>query len=97
MPARPLVDPGFEKQMKGCRLVTADIAYHMPDRPKLLQQFIWQEYDYVDWTPRFPILNRFLHFWEAKLDGKVHSVRVACTGIIAPTDMKYLNGSYIIN
>jgi len=95
--AVPLVDSDFEKQVKGCRLVTADIAYHMPDHPKLLQQFIWQEYDYVNAMPRFPILNRFLHFWEKTLDGRLHSVRIACAGIIAPTDLKYCRGYYDLN
>lgn len=93
----PLVDPAFAKQIKGCRLVTADILYRIPDHPCVLQSFLWQEFDYVNVTPRFPILNRFLRFWEDTLDGKLHSVRVACTGIIAPTDLKYCKGYYDLN
>ncbi len=79
--------------LKGYRLTTAEIFYHRPDHPALLQSFIWQEYDLA---PRFPVLNRFLGFWEAKIEGKLHSVRVAATGIIAPTDLKYYSGQFLL-
>jgi uncharacterized protein Usg len=78
----------FVKQMQGYRLTTAEILYHMPDHPNLLQTFIWQE---MDLAPRFPVLCRFLDFWSHKLDGKLHSVRVACTGIITPTEFRFAN------
>ncbi len=65
------------RQMKGYRLTTAEILYHQPDHPVLLQSFVWQEYDIA---PRFPVLNRFLQFWVRELDGKLHSVRVAADG-----------------
>jgi uncharacterized protein Usg len=55
-------------------LITAEILYHFPDYPKLLQTYIWQEYDLV---PYYPALNNFLTFWERELDGKLHSVKVA--------------------
>jgi uncharacterized protein Usg len=79
--------------LRGYRLTTAEILYHRPDHPVLLQTFVWQEYDLV---PRFPVLNRFLKFWEANLDGKLHSVRVAATGIIAPADLKYARGEFTL-
>ena len=81
----------FERQLAGYRLTTAEILYHRPDHPVLLQTYLWQEYDLA---PRFPILNKFLHFWESKLDGKLHSVWVAATGIIAPTELKYYGGEF---
>ena len=76
---------------RGYRLTTAEILYHMPDHPKLLQSFIWQE---LDLAPRFPILNRFLLFWQKNLDGKVHSVRVAVTGIIGAHELKYADAEF---
>lgn len=79
--------------LRGYRLTTAEILYHRPDHPALLQTFLWQEYDLV---PRFPELNRFLKFWESNLDGRLHSVRVAATGIIAPTDLKYARGEFTL-
>jgi uncharacterized protein Usg len=79
--------------MKGYRLTTAEILYHRPDHPALLQTYLWQEYDLM---PRFPELNRFLRFWESNLEGRLHSVRVAATGIVVPTDLKYARGEFTL-
>ncbi|MGS1097599.1 hypothetical protein ACVCNR_23965 [Aquamicrobium terrae] len=35
----------FRLQMESCGLPTAEIHYHLPDYPNLLQLYIWQEYD----------------------------------------------------
>ena len=56
------------------RLTTAEILYHMPDHPALLQTFIWQE---LDLAPRYPVLHKFLDFWKREIEGSLHSVRVA--------------------
>jgi uncharacterized protein Usg len=61
-------------QMKGYRLATAEILYHMPDHPTLLQSFIWQHYDLA---PKYPELRKFLDFWADNIDGMLHSVHVA--------------------
>lgn len=75
----------FEQSLKGYRLTTAEILYRLPDHPSLLQSFVWQE---LDIAPRYPELAKFLHFWETNLDGKLHSVRVAARGLIAPAELK---------
>jgi uncharacterized protein Usg len=77
----------MEKMLLDYRLTTAEILYHMPDHPVLLQAYVWQEYDLA---PQFPQLMKFLTFWERELDGKVHSVNVASVGIITPS--YYRNG-----
>lgn len=61
-------------QVRDFRLTTAEILYHMPDHPSLLQSFIWQQ---MDEAPEYPALHKFLDFWGRELDGKVHSVRIA--------------------
>ncbi len=66
-------------QLNDYRLTTAEILYHFPDHPSLLQTYIWQEYDLL---PDLPILHKFLDFWHLNLDGKLHSVRVSCTELI---------------
>jgi uncharacterized protein Usg len=68
-------------QLRDYRLVTAEILYHMPDHPGLLQAYIWQDYDLA---PRLPVLHKFLDFWSHNLDGKLHSVKVAKAEIITP-------------
>lgn len=79
---------------RGYRLTTAEILYHMPDHPELLQSFIWQD---LDLAPRFPILNRFLSFWQSNLDGKLHSVRVAVTGIIGARELKFADAEFTLH
>ena len=71
----------LEKQLAGYRLTTAEILYHMPDHPGLLQSFTWQK---LDLAPRYPVLCSFLEFWQRELDGPLHSVRVAQKGVVSP-------------
>lgn len=84
----------FERRLRGYRLTTAEILYHMPDHPKVLQSFIWQEFDIA---PGFPVLNRFLRFWETNLEGRLHSVRVAARGLISPTELKHAGGEFTLH
>jgi uncharacterized protein Usg len=72
------------KQLSDYRLTTAEILYHMPDHPTLLQSYVWQDYDLA---PKYPTLKKFLQFWERELEGKLHSVTVASCGIISPGEM----------
>ena len=76
----------FQKLLDGYRLVTAEILYRMPDHPDFLQTFIWQEYDI---EPRYPVLTKFLDFWERNLDGALHSVRFATKRVVSPTEFPY--------
>ena len=71
----------MQKQLQGYRLTTAEILYHLPDHPTVLQSFIWQD---LDIAPRFPVLHKFLDFWMREIEGKLHSVRVASVGLIGP-------------
>jgi uncharacterized protein Usg len=66
-------------------LTTAEILYHFPDYPDLLQQYIWQDYDLA---PEFPSLYQFLHFWNTNIEGKLHSVRVTNAKIILPSEIR---------
>lgn len=68
-------------QLQDYRLTTAEILYHLPDHPGLLQTYIWQD---LDMAPRYPVLRRFLRFWEQSLDGRLHSVRVGSAELIQP-------------
>lgn len=78
----------FEKQFTDhYRLTTAQIFYHLPDYPKFLQEFIWQDYDLA---PAFPTLKGFLGFWVREIEGKLHSVYVAHQKIITPNDTDFL-------
>ena len=80
-------------QLKGFRLTTAEILYHLPDYPRLLQSYIWQEYDRA---PEFPRLHKFLGFWEDNLDGKLHSVKVAHLEIVSPAELEYVKQHFYL-
>ncbi len=58
----------------GACIATAEIIYHLPDHPSILQTFVWQ---YRDLAPDYPRLRQFLEYWSRNLDGKLHSVSVA--------------------
>jgi uncharacterized protein Usg len=90
----PMVSRDFQAQLQGYGLTTAEIHYHMPDHPALLQLFIWQEYDLA---PLFPGLRAFLDFWQRELDGALHSVRIAHNHLIRPSEWKALNGVFQLN
>ncbi len=81
----------FEKQVAGYGLTTAQILYRRPDHPWLLQTYLWQDYDLC---PDFPELNGFLHFWEKKIEGALHSVMVAHSRLIKPTEIKPVDGVF---
>ena len=74
------------RQLRDYRLTTAEILYHLPDHPALLQTYIWQDYDIA---PKFPNLTKFLTFWEDLQDGPLYSVRVANVPIIKPPEARF--------
>jgi uncharacterized protein Usg len=81
----------FLKQLSGYGLTTAEILYRLPDHPRLLQTYIWQDYDVA---PDFPTLIKFLTFWQEKLEGPLYSVRVGHSKLIRPAEIKTLGGEF---
>ncbi|WP_181707559.1 usg protein [Chthonobacter rhizosphaerae] len=84
----------FRLQLMGYGLTTAHILYRMPDHPKILQSYVWQNYDMA---PDFPELSRFLDFWKAKIDGALHSVDVAHKRLIGPSEWKKVDASFLVH
>ena len=54
MVEKDAVSKDFRKQILGYGLTTAEIVYRRPDRPWLLQTYVWQDYDMF---PNFPALK----------------------------------------
>lgn len=84
----------MEMMLNGYGLTTAQILYHMPDHPHLLQTFIWQHYDLA---PKFPALYRFIDFWREKLDGPLHSVTYTHCRLIAPNEWRNVTGELSVH
>jgi uncharacterized protein Usg len=62
--------------------------------PRLLQSYIWQA---LDIAPRFPVLQRFLTFWERNIEGRLHSVKVCSTGIVKAAEFRVVGSELRIH
>ena len=80
-----MITEDFRKQCDGYGLTTARILYRLPDHPRFLQTYVWQEYDLF---PRFPVLVKFLDFWQRELEGPLHSVTVAHRRLISAGEVR---------
>ncbi len=89
-----MADTALLRQLEGCSLTTAEILYHLPDHPSLLQSYIWQDYDLA---PRFPKLTDFLAFWATNLEGPLYRVRVAHRCLIAPQEFCFVQGELFLH
>jgi uncharacterized protein Usg len=77
--------PALVCSLDGYGLTTAQIVYRIPDNHSVLQEFIWQQFDLF---PDFPALCRFLRFWEAEIEGPLHSVTVAHARLLKPAELQ---------
>ncbi|HUN53071.1 MAG TPA: usg protein [Candidatus Sulfotelmatobacter sp.] len=79
------------KQLRDYRLTTAEILYRLPDHPSLLQSYTWQD---LDLSPDFPVLRKFLHFWEQSIEGRLHSVRIASCRLVRPASIVHAGAEF---
>jgi len=89
-----MASSAFLKQMEGYGLTTANILYRLPDHPKILQSYLWQDYDIY---PDYPELRKFLAFWSRNLEGPLHSVTIAHCRLIKPAELSYCDGEFTLN
>jgi uncharacterized protein Usg len=93
-PLKEVCMSDMSKRLAGYRLTTAEIIYRLPDHQRLLQTYIWQG---LDLAPEFPELRKFLDFWSRELDGPLHSVTIASTGIFSPAEVRIVSQSYAVH
>ena len=70
-----------KQELRDYRLTTAEIIYHLPDHPDLLQSFLWQT---LDLPPEFPRVQKFLVFWRREIQAVIHSVTCSAAGLVSP-------------
>jgi uncharacterized protein Usg len=87
-------ETALSRQLQGFSLTTAEILYRLPDYPRFLQSYIWQDYDLA---PKFPKLVNSLDYWSANLEGPLYRVRVAHRRLIAPQEFRYIEGELRLN
>jgi len=81
-------------RIRDWRMTTAELLYHLPDHPHVLQAYVWQK---IDQAPEFPELSRFLDFWRREIEGPLHSVRVATAALTRPAELRYANGVFTLH
>lgn len=84
----------LELILKGYGLTTAEILYHMPDHPHVLQTFVWQDYDIA---PKFPVMGKFIDYWREKLDGALHSIRYTHRKLVTANEWRKVDGEILMH
>ena len=80
-----------ELMLRGYGLTTAEIFYGMPDYPHVLNTFVWQDYDLA---PDHEKLLGFIGFWQAEIEGPLHSVRYTHRKLVAPGEWRNVVGEF---
>lgn len=80
-----------ELMLKGYGMTTAEMYYHMPDHPHVLNSFIWQNYDLA---PDHNRLLKFIDFWREEIEGRLHSVVFTHRKMISPGEWRNVVGEF---
>lgn len=78
-----------ELMLAGYGLTTAEFFYRMPDFQSVLNTFTWQDYDIA---PDHPRLFEFIEYWQAEIDGPLHSVKFVHRKQISPGEWRNVKG-----
>lgn len=77
-------------RLNGWGVTLAEFYYRLPDAPKLLAPpFTWQ---FLDLDPDFPKLRGFADWWQNKLDGKLVLIQYSHHLVVAPGQIRTING-----
>ena len=80
-----------ELMLAGYGLTTAEFFYRMPDFQSVLNTFTWQDYDIA---PDHPRLFEFIEYWQAEIDGPLHSVQFVHRKQISPREWRNVKGEF---
>ncbi|OJY33898.1 MAG: hypothetical protein BGP06_08240 [Rhizobiales bacterium 65-9] len=89
-----MVSRVLSRRMDGYGLTTAQILYRLPDHPKILQSYVWQDYDLA---PRFPELRKFLDFWRRTLEGPIFEVTIAHSTLVRAVEMRSVSAEITLH
>ena len=51
----------------------------------------------MTYTPKFPVLRRFLDYWTENIEGPLHSVRVTRLALLTPSGYRSIDASYQVH
>lgn len=55
-------------------IVSLRVFYYRPDYHNLIQEFAWQ---FEDYKPKYPTVNRFLNHWRENIDAVIADIEMA--------------------
>ena|ERR1700677_4250797 len=70
----------------GSYLITAHIVYKRLDYRHLVQDFIWQEHDFL---PEIPRLMKFLNHWKSNIEAPIKSIRFYVHDFFVPMSLSH--------
>lgn len=79
------------KDFEGAGLATIDVTFRRPDRPVLLQNLIWQEYDLYPW---FPVMSAFIEYWVLHLDSPPLFARIFHPRMRGWAEIRVIGGTF---
>jgi uncharacterized protein Usg len=83
----------LEKMLQGYGLTTAQLFYGLPDHPSVLNTFTHQQYDLA---PDFPVLFKFIEFWQREIEGPLRSVEISHRQLVSPGQWRIVTAYYDI-
>lgn len=80
--------------LKQTRIITLDILYYMPDRPSIVQEFIWQTEDHI---PELFRVHKFLNYWKDNIDAVIKEILMSGLDQNGPTRFSNIDDIISIN
>lgn len=85
-------DKDFYQQLNdNFRLTSILVVYRLPDYNSLLQEFFWQA---LDCPPTYPRMTNFINYWIENIEAPIHSIKIANTQIISPSNFESVSKYY---
>ena len=61
-----------ELMLKRYGLTSTELSCRIPEYRHVINSFVWQDHDLA---PDYPQVFKVIEFWQAKIEGPLHSVR----------------------
>ena len=88
-----MADHDLAAKLAGETLLTAEVLYFMPDHRSLIQSFMFQT---LDAAPGFPRLAAFLDHWRREVEAVIHSIRIAHSNWIGPSEIGFADAEFLV-
>lgn len=77
--------------LKRYGLTSTELSCRIPEYRHVINSFVWQDHDLA---PDYPQVFKVIEFWQAKIEGPLHSVRFTHRKLIAPGEWRNMVGDF---